>query len=68
MPESKRIYRVNSNDVTELNRVLAQIGNRLDELEGFRGQPTIRDDMKITDSKFTIEDPDGTTTQSMGGT
>ena len=38
MTELRRIYRVNSADLGELNRVLADLGDRLDQLEGYRGK------------------------------
>ena len=38
MTEVRRIYRVNSSDLGELNRVLADLGDRLDQLEGYRGK------------------------------
>jgi len=38
MPEVRRIYRLNSASVEELNFVLSQLGDRLDQLEGFRGK------------------------------
>jgi len=38
MTELRRVYRVNSSDAEELNRVLAQIADRQDELEGYRGK------------------------------
>lgn len=38
MAESKRIYRISSLDVNEINRILGQLADRLDELEGFRGE------------------------------
>jgi hypothetical protein len=38
MPEVRRIYRVNSPDLGELNRVLADLADRMDQLEGYRGK------------------------------
>lgn len=38
MPEVRRIYRVNSSDLGELNRVLADLADRMDQLEGYRGK------------------------------
>lgn len=38
MPELRRIYRVNSTDLGELNRVFADMADRLDQLEGYRGK------------------------------
>ena len=63
MPESKRIYRIGALSISEINRVLAQIADRLDELEGFRGTPTIRDDFKVV-----AEDDEDTTLHSLRGT
>jgi uncharacterized radical SAM superfamily Fe-S cluster-containing enzyme len=63
MAESKRIYRIASMDLGEINRVLAQIQDRLDELEGFRGEPTIRNDFKVV-----AEDDSDTIIHSLRGT
>lgn len=38
MAEVRRHFIVNQLDVNELNRVLAQIADRMDQLEGYRGQ------------------------------
>ena len=38
MPEVRRHFLVNQLDVNELNRVLAQIADRMDQLEGYRGK------------------------------
>ena len=38
MAESKRIYRISSLDLNEINRIFSQLGDRLDEIEGFRGE------------------------------
>lgn len=63
MSDAKRIYRIHSLDLAEINRVLAQIADRLDELEGFRGTPTIRDDFKVV-----AEDDEDVTIHSFRGT
>lgn len=63
MAESKRIYRIQTTTVSEINRVLAQIADRLDELEGFRGEPTIRDTFKVV-----AEDEEDTVLHSFRGT
>lgn len=63
MPESKRIYRIHTMSLSEINQVLAQIADRLDELEGFRGEPTIRDTFRIV-----AEDDQDTTIHSFRGT
>jgi len=63
MPESKRIYRIHSIDLAEINRVLGQLADRLDELEGFRGEPTIRDTLKVV-----AEDDETTVIHSFRGT
>ena len=39
MTEARRIYRLASTDINEINRLLAQIGDRLDQIEGFRDTP-----------------------------
>jgi len=50
-------------NLSEINRVLAQIADRLDELEGFRGEPTIRDTFKVV-----AEDDEDTIIHSFRGT
>ena len=42
MPEVRRIYRIGSSNPEELNRVLADIADRLDQMEGFRDAPHFR--------------------------
>ena len=37
--EARRSFRLNSLSLEELNFMLAQLGDRLDELEGRRGTP-----------------------------
>jgi len=63
MAESKRIYRISSLDLNEINRILAQIADRLDELEGYRGKPIIRDDFGVV-----AEDDEDTILHSFRGT
>jgi len=36
--ELRRVYRINSSDLGELNRVLADMADRMDQLEGYRGK------------------------------
>lgn len=38
MTEARRVYRVTGNTAEEINRILSLLADRLDELEGFRGQ------------------------------
>lgn len=38
MTELRRVYRINSSDLGELNRVLADMADRMDQLEGYRGK------------------------------
>ncbi len=38
MTELRRVYRINSSDLGELNRVLADLADRMDQLEGYRGK------------------------------
>ena len=40
--EARRSFRLNSLSLEELNFMLAQLGDRLDELEGRRGTPKFR--------------------------
>jgi len=36
--EQRRVYRINSSNPDEINRVLSEIAERMDQLEGYRGQ------------------------------
>jgi len=38
LTESRRVYRVTGNSPEEINRMFAMFADRLDELEGYRGQ------------------------------
>ncbi len=67
MAQTKRIYRIQALTLQEVNRVLMEIGNRLDEIEGYRGSPTFRSAVEFTaEAKYT--DENGTVLHSFGGT
>lgn len=53
MSEVRRIYRVNSADLGELNRVLADMSDRLDQMEGFRDNPHFRATPNMGGNKVT---------------
>lgn len=66
--EQRRGYRITQAvdgnlRTVELNRILAQIADRFDQLEGYRGTPTIKSDMDMTDHNINeiadgVEDTD----------
>lgn len=53
MAEVRRIYRVGSSDPEELNRVLADMADRLDQMEGFRDTPHFRSAPNMGGNKAT---------------
>lgn len=53
MPEVRRIYRVNSADLGELNRIFADMSDRLDQMEGFRDTPHFRATLNLGGNKAT---------------
>jgi hypothetical protein len=63
MAEPKRIYRIHSLNLTEINRVFAQMMDRIDELEGFRGEAKIRDNFNVM-----ADDDTDTVLHSLRGT
>lgn len=42
MRENRRTYRITAASVQEINFVLAQIADRMDQVEGFRGTPSFK--------------------------
>lgn len=52
-PEARRIYRVGSSDPVEINRVLASLADRLDQMEGFRDTPHLRAALNLGGNKAT---------------
>ena len=73
MTQSRGIYRLNNLDVIQLNFILEKIGSRLDEIEGYRGTPTLRSGANLTgvldtDSEMKYTDSNGTVLHSFGGT
>jgi hypothetical protein len=53
LTEIKTHYNLFTSDLAELNRVLNQIANRLDALEGLRGTPTFHANLDIKNNKIT---------------
>ena len=51
MTEVRRVYRINSSDLGELNRVLADMADRLDQMEGFRDIPHLRAALNLGGNK-----------------
>jgi hypothetical protein len=66
MTQQKQIYRLNQLTITEVNRLLASIADRFDELEGYRGSPTIRSPMTMPTLLIYAADDDGTLLHGMG--
>jgi len=50
MPEAKQIYKIQTLTVEQLNWVLAQISDRIDQIEGVRGSS----DYEYSDSSQTV--------------
>lgn len=64
MTES-RVYRINNLSIEQINWVLSQLGDRLDLLEGLRGEPTMHNDLNI-ETKVKYTDSNGTILHSIG--
>jgi hypothetical protein len=64
MPGS-RIYRISDLTLNQINWVLSQLSDRLDQIEGFRGEPIFYDDVNIK-TKIFYKDSNGTTLHSIG--
>ena len=64
MSES-RIYRISNLDISQINVILGQISDRLDEIQGYRGEPMFYDDVNAK-TKFIYKDSNGTILHSMG--
>jgi hypothetical protein len=47
----RRVYRVSDPSVDQINQVLAQIADRLDQMEGFRGEPEFQSDVNLGGNK-----------------
>ncbi len=67
MAESKKIYRISSLNLSEINLILSQLGDRLDQMEGYRGNPVLRSDTTLTQSDLLYEDDSGMVIHSIGG-
>ncbi len=63
MAESKKLYRLSAVNLNELNLLLSQLGERLDSMEGYRGNPTFQ-----AGSTVKYVDSNGTVIHSFGGT
>ena len=64
MPGS-RVYRISDLTTEQVNWVLSQIADRLDSIEGWRGEPIFQDDVTIK-TKMVYKDSDGTILHSIG--
>lgn len=53
MNEARRIYHINSSDTNEINYILDQIAERLDQMEGYRGNPEFKADINFGGNKGT---------------
>lgn len=53
MAEVRQVYRVGSSDPEELNRILALVADRLDQMEGFRDTPHLRGALNLGGNKAT---------------
>lgn len=51
--EARQSYTLSSNNIAELNFILAQISNRLDELEGRRGTPRFKSNVDMGSNRIT---------------
>jgi hypothetical protein len=52
MTIQRRIYRVSDPSVDQINQVLAQIADRLDQIEGWRGLPVFKDEVNMSGNKI----------------
>lgn len=43
----RRVYRLSSGTIDEMNFVLSQIADRLDQMEGYRGSPEFKADVNL---------------------
>ena len=50
---TKEIYRLNSLNVEEINRLLQRLQDRLDKIEGWRGTPEFQTDISLKSNKVT---------------
>ena len=53
MATTKEIYRLNSLNVEEINRLLQRLQDRLDKIEGWRGTPEFQADISLNSNKVT---------------
>jgi len=67
MSEVKTFYHISSLTLQEINLVLSQLGNRLDQIEGYRGEPIFRSDVTFEESEAKYIDSTGTIIHSFGG-
>lgn len=51
MSDARRIYSINSNSEEEINGILSQLAERLDQMEGYRGTPTLQADLDMNGFK-----------------
>lgn len=50
--EARRTYRVSSMNVEEINFVFSLLADRIDELEGRRGNPDFKSDLNVNNNKI----------------
>lgn len=51
--EARRIYRLNSLNTEEINRLFAMLADRIDELEGRRGTPAFKSNVNMGSNRIT---------------
>ena len=64
MAKTKESYQIPSGSA-ELNFILARIADRLDKIEGIRGDPQIEEKLEITETAV-VDDDDGNGTRIKG--
>ena len=47
MAEARRVYQLSDLSLPAINFLLSQLGDRLDQLEGYRGTPTFKSDLDL---------------------
>ena len=68
MTEIKTFLHIGNLSLTEINNMLSLISNRLDEIQGYRGNPKFYSDVTLDESELKYTDPNGTVLHSFGGT
>jgi hypothetical protein len=60
-----KTYRIAGLTTEEINWVFSQLADRLDQIEGLRGESRFQSDV-ISETKFVYEDSDGIVLHSIG--